>query len=130
MKRLACALALLIAVPAARAEEPPPWMPAAPPRPGRASLQHARELRREAKIFGGVGIALFGGGVAVNVVALDLPQGERATRQPDGTIVSERVRSDANWFELAGGIALMATGFALVSVALLKLKQARRLESE
>lgn len=131
MKRLALALALTLAAPAVRADEPPPaWMPSTPPPLTRATEQRARELRHEAKIFGGVGIALFAGGVAVNVVALDVPQGEQATRQPDGTITQEHVRSDANWFELAGGLALMATGFVLVSVALFKVKQARKLDSE
>jgi hypothetical protein len=130
MKLLALLLALLLAAPLAGADEPPPpWMPSPPP-PRRSTLQRARELRREAKIFGGVGIALFGGGIAVNVVALDLPQGERATRQADGTVVTEHVRDDANWFELAGGIALMATGFVLVTVALFKVKQARQLDAE
>jgi hypothetical protein len=130
MKPLAWVLVLLVAAPMASADEPPPWMPSTALPPTRSSLQHARELRREAKIFGAVGLALFGGGVAVNVVALDVPQGEQATRQPDGTVVQEHVRSDANWFELAGGLALMGTGVALVAVALLKAKQARRLEQE
>ena len=130
MKPLAWVLALLVAAPMASADEPPPWMPSTPPPATRSSLQHARELRREAKIFGAVGLALFGGGVAVNVVALDVPQGEELVKQPDGTAVTQHVRNDANWFELAGGLALMGTGVALVAVALLKAKQARRLEQE
>jgi hypothetical protein len=130
MKRLAWILALVVAAPAAWGEEPPPWMPAPSPQTSSASRQRARGLRHEAKAFGAVGIALFGAGIAVNVVALDVPQGERSTRQPDGTIVNERVRADANWFELAGGIALAGTGVALVAIALFKAKQARLLESE
>jgi hypothetical protein len=59
-----------------------------------------------------------------------VPQGTQLVRQPDGTAVTEHVRDDANWFELAGGLALMGTGVALVAVALLRAKQARRLEQE
>jgi hypothetical protein len=131
MKPLALLLSLLLAAPLAAADEPPPpWMPSTPPPLTRSSVQHARELRREAKIFGAVGLALAGCGIAVGVVALDVPQGERVVRAPDGTAVTERVRDDANWFELAGGLALIATGFALVTFALYKVKQARRLDSE
>ena len=130
MKRLALALALILAAPAASGDESPPWMPRPAGLPLRSSQQRARALLREAKIFGAVGISLFGVGIAVNVVALDLAQGNRMVRQVDGTVVNQPVRDDANWLELAVGIALAGTGIALAAIGLFKAKQARRLASE
>jgi hypothetical protein len=128
MTRLALVLAIALAAPTLRAD-PPAWMPAPPRPPTAGDEQRVRHLKHEAAAFGAIGIALFAGGIAVNVVALDVPQGERATRQVDGSVVTERFRDDANWAELAGGLALMATGFALVSLAVLKAKEARKLQA-
>ena len=130
MRRLALALSLVVvAAPVARADDPPPWMPTPPPGPTGRQLEEARTLRREAAAFGTIGLVLFAGGVAVNVVALDVPQAETTMRQPDGNIVEKRVLGDANWAELAGGIVLMVTGFALVTVSLFRRKQAARVEA-
>jgi len=130
MKRLALALALTLAAPAARAADPPPpWMPAPPPRPTRSDEARVRKLKRETTAFGLIGLVLFAGGIAVNVVALDLPQAERASREPDGSVVIERYRGDANWAEFAGGVALMGAGFALLSIAYVKLQQMRKLQA-
>ncbi len=127
MKRLALVLALLVAAPAARADDPPPWMPSAPPSPTRGDEAQARKLKREATAFGAIGLALAAGGIAVMVVALDVPQSERLTKAADGTSTTTRQLGDANWAELAGGVALTVTGVALAGVALLKAKQARKL---
>ena len=129
MTRVALALSFLLAAATARAEDPPPWMPAPPRPPTRQSVQQVRKLRHEAAAFGAIGLGLFAGGIAVDVVALDVPQGARTTREGDGSLVTHRFLDDANWAELAGGLALMATGFALVSVALLRLKQAHKVEA-
>ena len=129
MKRLSLVLALLIAAPVAYADDPPPWMPSAPPRPTRGDEAQLRKLKREAAAFGTIGLVLAAGGIAVMVVALDVPQSEQTMRAVDGTLVTDRVRGDANWAELAGGIALTGTGIALAAIALLKAKQARKLQS-
>lgn len=130
MKRLALTLALLVAAPMARADEPPPWMPA-PPRPASSrSLKEARAVRHEATIFGAIGLALIAAGVAVTVVALDVPQGQQVMRAGDGVVTTHSVLGDANWAELAGGIALGGTGLGLFAFSLFKIKQASRLESE
>ena len=129
MKRLTLALVLSLVAPGLRADEPPPWMPAPPPPLTSQGGGQVRRLRREATAFGTIGLVLFGGGIAVNVVALDVPQGERTVRQADGTTEQQHFLADANWAELAGGLALMGAGFALVSIALLKIKQAHRIEA-
>jgi len=110
--------------------DPPPWMPAAPPPPTERTEHEVRKLRHEAAAYGAIGLAFIAGGIAVDVVALDLPQAEQATRRTDGTVVVEKVRGDANWAELAGGIALTATGLVLAVVALSRLRQARRLAAQ
>jgi hypothetical protein len=145
MKTLAGALALAVATMTAttpaRAEQPPPWMPAAPPPwmpapappPPRRSMgteERIRKLRHEAALFGAVGIGLFAAGIAVDVVALDVPQGEQATRNSDGSTTVTHYRNDANWAELAIGSALLVSGFALVIAGIFELRQARRLASE
>jgi hypothetical protein len=130
MKRLALALALFVAAPLAGADEPPPWMPSTPRGPSARAVNEARAIRHEAAIFGGIGLAVFGAGVAVTVVALDVPQGEHRVSVGDGGVTTQRFRDDANWAELAGGVVLLATGLGLVGFSLLKIKQARRLESE
>jgi hypothetical protein len=133
MRRLALALATLLAGAPALAQQPlvppppPPWMPAPPPSPSRESEREVRKLRHEALAYGTIGLVFTAAGIAVDVVALDVPQSEQATRMADGTTVTEKVRGDANWAELAGGIALTATGLVLVTVSLFRLKQARRL---
>jgi len=132
MRRVALALALLVAAPAAAQQplvqpSPPPWMPAPPPQPSRATEREVKKLHHEAAAYGTIGLVFTAAGIAVDVVALDVPQSEQATRAADGTITTEKVRGDANWAELAGGIALTATGLVLVVVALFRLKQARRL---
>src|SRR5207248_4131219 len=113
MTRLALALAVTVLASTVRADPPPAWMPAPPRPPTTGDEQRVRHLKHEAAAFGLIGLVLFAGGVAVNVVALDVPQGEETRRQADGSILIEHVRDDANWAELAGGLALMATGFAL-----------------
>ena len=131
MKRIALGLVLLLAPSGAYADPspPPPWMPA-PRRPlTRDDEDEVRHLKHEAAVFGTTGLVLLAGGVALDVVALDLPQGEQAMRQPDGNIVTARVRNDANWAELAGGLSLTATGLALAWIGYLKLKQARKLQA-
>jgi hypothetical protein len=126
MRRLALALALLHAA-AALADEPP-WMPSAQPPPRPASLdEHVRKLRHEAALFAGVGIGLFAAGVAVDVVALDVPQGERAVPTGGGALRLEKYRNDANWAEFAVGTALLGAGFGLVVASLFRRAQARRL---
>jgi hypothetical protein len=132
MRRVALALALLVATPAVAQQPlvqpaPPPWMPAPPPQPSRSTEREVKKLRHEAAAYGTIGLVFTAAGIAVDVVALDVPQSDQATRQADGTIVTEKVRGDANWAELAGGIALTATGLVLVTVAIFRLKQARRL---
>jgi hypothetical protein len=132
MRTLALGLALLVAAPAAAdaplvPSPPPPWMPAPPPRPSRASEREVKKLTHEAAAYGTIGLVFTAAGIAVDVVALDVPQSEQAVRAADGTVTTEKVRGDANWAELAGGIALTATGLVLVTVALFRLKQARRL---
>jgi len=127
MRRVALALVLATATAWA---DPPPWMPAPPPRPTARTEHEVRKLRHEAAAYGAIGLAFVAGGVAVDVVALDLPQAEQTTRASDGTVTTEKVRGDANWAELAGGIALTVTGVVLVAVALFRLKQARRLAAE
>ena len=129
MKRLALVLALLLVAPTAYADDPPPWMPSAPPPPTRGDEAQLRKLKREATAFGTIGLVLAAGGIAVMVVALDVPQSERVTMALDGTRTTTRELGDANWAELAGGVALTATGLALGGVALLKAKQARKLSS-
>ncbi len=129
MRRVALALVFALVAPLAHAEEPPPWMPSPPPPPSRQAEREIKRLRHEATAFSAVGIVLFAGGIAVNVVALDVPQSERLVKQPDGTSMTQHVLGDANWAELAGGLALMATGFALVSLGMYRLKQAHRLEA-
>jgi len=129
---LALALVLLVAAPAVAQQPlvpppPPPWMPAPPPRPSRTTEREVKKLRHEAAAYGTIGLVFTAAGIAVDVVALDVPQSEQATRQADGTIVTEKVLGDANWAELAGGIALSVTGLALITVAFFRLKQARRL---
>jgi len=127
MRRVALALVLTTATAWA---DPPPWMPAPPPPPTERTEHEVRKLRHEAAAYGAIGLAFIAGGIAVDVVALDLPQAEQATRRTDGTVVVEKVRGDANWAELAGGIALTATGLVLAVVALSRLRQARRLAAQ
>lgn len=130
MKRLALVLVLLLAAPAARADDPPPaWMPSAPRGPTRGDEEQARKLKREATALGTIGLVLAAGGIAVLVVSLDVPQSERTIMAADGTRTVKRVLGDANYAELAGGIALTVTGVALAGVALLKSRQARKLLS-
>ena len=129
MRRLALVLASLLAAPVARAADPPPWMPARPAGPTARQLEQAKKLRREGLVLGSIGLVLFAGGVAVNVVALDVPQAETTVRQPDGNLAEMHTRGDANWAELAGGLVLMGAGFGLVCVSLYRLKQAARVES-
>ena len=134
MRRVALGLALVLvlASPGAYADpapSPPPWMPAPRRPPTRDDEDQIKHLKHEATAFGTVGIVLLAGGIAVDVVARDVPQGEQATRQPDGNVVTERVRNDANWAELAAGLALTATGLALVSIAYLRIKQMRKLQA-
>lgn len=129
MKRLSLVLALLFVAPMAYADDPKPWMPSAPPSPTRGDEAQARKLKHEATAFGAIGLALAAGGIAVMVVALDVPQSERVTMAGDGTRTTTRELGDANWAELAGGVALTVTGLALGGVALLKAKQARQLLS-
>ena len=76
MRRLALISALLVAAPAVGAADPPAWMPAQPRGPTRAQLEQAKKLKHEAAAFGSIGLVLFAGGIAVNVVALDVPQGD------------------------------------------------------
>jgi hypothetical protein len=132
MRALALGLALLVAAPAVAEAQlvpspPPPWMPAPPPQPSRATEREVKKLHHEAAAYGTIGLVFTAAGIAVDVVALDVPQSEQATRAADGTVTTEKVRGDANWAELAGGIALTATGLVLVTVAIFRLKQARRL---
>jgi hypothetical protein len=128
MRRLAPSLALLLAASLARGDEPPPaWMPAPPPLVGQQSRQEAKKLRREAAWYTGFGIGVFALGIAVNVVALDVPQSEQQQRV-DGNLVTRKVLGDANWAELAGGLALMGTGFGLVWLGYYRRNQARRIE--
>ena len=107
MRRVALALVLTTATAWA---DPPPWMPAPPPPTTTRTEHEVRKLRHEAAAYGAIGLAFVAGGIAVDVVALDLPQAEQATRRADGTVVVEKVRGDANWAELAGGIALTGDG--------------------
>ncbi len=127
MKRLSLVLALLLVAPMAYADDPKPWMPSGPPPPPtRGDEAQARRLKREATAFGAIGLALAAGGIAVMVVALDVPQSERVTMAGDGTRTTTRELGAANWAVLAGGIALTVTGVALAGVALLKARQARK----
>lgn len=143
-RRLVLGLALLVASPvsaqapavkvtsppAATTQPPPPWMPAPPPPVGGEfeRRQRAKQLRRQSAVLTGVGIALFGLGVALNVVALDVLQGTQTMAQPGGGSVEKPVYAPANWGELAGGLALMGTGFALVWVGVVRGRQAQALE--
>lgn len=115
-------------LPLPRPATPPPFMPAPPRAPTRGDQAQIRHLRHEAAAYGTIGLVLAAAGVAVNVVALDVPQGERTMRQPDGKTVTTRVRDDANWFELAGGLTLLATGIVLGVIALMRARQAARLQ--
>lgn len=128
MRRVALLLALLHAAGGvAAADGLPAWMPAPPPPVGVSAEREARRLRHEAAVFGAVGLGLFAAGVAVDVVALDVPQGEHAVPVGDGSYRIEHFRNDANWAEFALGTALFATGFGLVVMSLYRVKQARRL---
>jgi hypothetical protein len=125
MSRVALALVLVAAT--AEADPPPVWMPAPPPPIGRQTELAAKKLRGEAKAYGAIGLAVLGAGIAVDVVALDVPQGEATTRQ-NGIVTTEKVRSDANWAELGAGVTLNAVGLVLLGLALYKLRLARRLD--
>jgi hypothetical protein len=131
MKR-AVALAALAAFVSstARAGDQPPWMPGPMPpvRNEGARANEARQLRHDGAVFAGVGTALFAGGVALGVVALDIKQDDRTTMQLGGTLVTEHVYGAANWAELAGAIALMGGGLIMVIAGAQRLAQARRLE--
>lgn len=130
MRRVALAVAMLLAAPAVRADpQQPAFMPAPPRPPTSGDEDEIRRLKHEATAFGTTGIVLAAAGIAVNVVALDVPQGERAVRQSDGTVVTQHVLADANWAELAGGIALLGTGAALIAIAVVKANRAKKLQS-
>lgn len=129
-RALVLALALALASPAlAEPKAPPPWMPAPPPPVGgaRERAERARKLKQQSAILTGVGIGLFGAGIALNVIALDWKQGTEPERQPDGSIVNRPAYDAGNYAELAGGVALMATGFVLVVVGVLRGRQAAAL---
>lgn len=130
-RALACALASLLAAPVAGGEgDSPPWMPGAPPRIGGQSAREreARRLRHEAALFAGVGVGVVALGVAVDVVALDVPQEPRSIMHGDGTLVTQNRIGSSNWVELALGSALLGTGLILVVVGILRARQARALE--
>ncbi|HEY2748627.1 MAG TPA: hypothetical protein VGL86_28595 [Polyangia bacterium] len=132
MRRLA--LIVLLASGIARGDQPalvpkaqPAFMPA-PPRPISTEGQaQAKRLRHEAAAYGAIGLGVFAGGIAIDVVALDVPQGTQASGA-GGIVTTMRVRNDANWAELAAGLTLTAAGVALVALSLYKLKQARRVD--
>lgn len=105
----------------------PAYMPASPPPLGAQELQQAKVLRHQAALFTGLGIGLFAAGIAVNVVALDVPQSQQVTREGDN-LVTRNVLGPANWVELAAGIALMGTGLALGWLGIYRRNQARRIE--
>jgi hypothetical protein len=106
-------------------------MPApAPPIAGASERgREARRLRREGGIFTGVGIGLFTGGVVLGVIALDIKQGDRATMQPGGTVVTEQVYGTSNWAELVGAVVLMGSGILFAIAGAQRLARARALES-
>jgi hypothetical protein len=127
---LVLAVAVLLTSTAARADDPP-WMPA-PPEPvgGAAARQEeARKLRSQGAVYTGLGIGLFGAGVAVNVLALDYPQGGRTMAQGGGIIRTDPVYDAANWAELAGGIVLVGGGITLIVIGGMRLRQAAQLAS-
>jgi hypothetical protein len=131
VKRLALALAVVHAAAGIAAADappaPPPWMPSAPPPESPTLARHVRQLRHEAAVFGGVGLGLMAAGIAVDVVALDLPQGERQVPLGGGVSRIDHYRNDANWAEFAVGSGLIGIGFALSITALFRLQRARQL---
>lgn len=105
----------------------PAFMPAPPPPVAHGSEEEAKRLRHEAKAYGAIGLGLIAGGIVVDVVALDVPQGEVTTRS-GGLTTTTRGRNDANWAELGIGLTLNAVGLVLMGLALYKLKQARHID--
>jgi hypothetical protein len=129
VKGLATALALLLAAGTAHADDPP-WMPSRPAPMSLQREQRIKQLRHDSALFGLLGLVLFAAGVAVDVVALDVPQGEATVKLMDGTMLHEHVRNGANWAEFAAGTSLLAAALALTGVGLFRARQAARLERE
>jgi hypothetical protein len=133
VRRVALALALLHAgavaadEPALTPPRPPVFMPSAPPPPTPRLLRQSAQLRHDAFIFGALALGFAAAGIAVDVVALDLPQGERVVPTGGGNARIERFRDDANWAEFALGTALVGVGVAFGYVALFRLRSSKRL---